>query len=158
MKENFMRYLYATYTSYLDKTNFSYTLDKKVDNRGELFEMIKGSNFGQIFISKTKPGITRGGHYHSTKVEKFCVIQGKAEIKFRQITANDVFSYEVTDERIEIVDIPPGYAHSITNIGAGELITFFWANEVFNLNATDTFHEEVFYEKTEGYDDYGNKT
>ena len=144
----FVKKLHATYLSYLPEDQFSYKLKMNVDNRGDLFELIKSEQFGQIFISTTKPGITRGDHYHQTKNEKFCVIRGKAEIKFRHILKNDVVVYKVSGKEPEIVDIPPGYTHSITNIGTSEVITLFWANEIFNIEKPDTYFEKVIDEET----------
>lgn len=144
----FVKKLHATYLSYLPEDKFSYKLKMNIDNRGDLFELIKSEQFGQIFISTTKPGITRGDHYHQTKNEKFCVIRGKAEIKFRHILKNNVVVYKVSGEEPEVVDIPPGYTHSITNIGTSEVITLFWANEIFNIEKPDTYFEKVIDEET----------
>ncbi|MDB1921733.1 NAD-dependent epimerase/dehydratase family protein [Clostridium tertium] len=141
--DNFLKVLYSTYLSYLPENEFSYHLDKKIDNRGWLAEIVKSNEFGQIFVSKTKAGITRGNHYHHTKVEKFIVIQGKAEVKFRNINNDNVISYIVEGEDLEVIDIPVGYTHSITNIGKNEVITLFWANEIFNQEKPDTFWREV---------------
>ncbi len=143
LSDEFTRDLYSTYLSYLEKDNFSYEVEMKTDNRGMLFELLKSPHFGQIFVSTTKPGITRGNHYHDTKVEKFCVISGKAVIKFRHILNNEIISYKVSGEKIEIIDIPPGYTHSITNIGNTEMITLFWANEMFDAKVPDTYFEKV---------------
>jgi UDP-2-acetamido-2,6-beta-L-arabino-hexul-4-ose reductase len=142
-RDNFTRYLYATYLSYLDTANFSYPMEQKFDERGWLFEFIKSPAAGQLFISKTRPGITRGNHYHDTKIEKFCVVQGSGTIKFRNILDEKIIPYEVSDSRITVVDIPPGYTHSIENTGSVDLITLFWASEIFNPSATDTFYQEV---------------
>lgn len=130
--------LYSTYLSYLEEDDFSYELDKKVDNRGWLAELVKSKEFGQMFVSKTKPGITRGNHYHHTKVEKFIVIQGKADIKFRHIENDKVITYTVEGEKPTVLDIPPGYTHSITNVGDEDVITLFWVNEMFNQDKPDT--------------------
>lgn len=143
LKDEFNKDLYSTYLSYLDKKNFSYYLDKKEDNRGWLIELVKSPAFGQMFISKTYPKITRGNHYHHTKTEKFIVIQGEAKISFRKIDEEEVIEYIVSGERPQVLDIPPGYTHSIENIGTEEVITIFWANEMFNLEKPDTYFEEV---------------
>ncbi|MFY2157813.1 NAD-dependent epimerase/dehydratase family protein [Cytobacillus firmus] len=135
--------LYATYLSYLDNQNFSYKLKKNADNRGWLTEFIKSESTGQIFISKTNPGVTRGNHWHHTKVEKFFVIQGSAIVKFRKFNTNEIIEYEVSGENPEVVDIPAGYIHSITNNGSGELLTLFWASEIFDKNNSDTYGENV---------------
>ena len=143
LSDNLNKYLYSTYLSFYEKENFIYALDKKVDDRGWLFELLKSKHLGQIFISKTKPGITRGNHYHDTKVEKFCVISGTASVKLRHILNNSTVEYIVSDEQIQIIDIPPGYTHSIKNIGESDLMTIFWANEIFNQDKPDTYFLEV---------------
>ena len=135
--------LYSTYLSYLPSDNFSYPMEIKKDNRGDLFEWIKSEDFGQIFVSTTKPGITRGNHYHHTKTEKFLVIRGEAEICFRQIDSNHVITYKVNGSEPTVVDIPTGYTHNITNTGQTELITLFWANEIFDTERPDTHFLEV---------------
>ena len=137
------RRLYATYLSYLDEKKFEYSLQMKHDNRGWLAEFIKSDHFGQIFISKTKAGITRGNHWHHTKIEKFLVVHGQAAIKLRHINKKDVIEYIVSDENLKVVDIPPGYTHSIENIGSEDVITIFWADERFDSEKPDTYYEEV---------------
>lgn len=139
LSDSFMRCLYATYLSYLDSEDFSYPLDWKTDNRGSLAEFLKSEHFGQMFISRTHAGIIRGNHYHDTKVEKFCVLQGNALIRFRHILGNEVLSYAVTGEKPVVVDIPPGYTHSIENLSGNEMIVLFWANQVFDPEKPDTF-------------------
>lgn len=143
LEDEFMKYLYATYLSYLDHDDFSYPLEVKRDNRGWLTEIIKSEYAGQIFVSKSYAGIVRGNHYHDTKAEKFCLIQGKAVIKFRNILNNEVINYYVSDEKIEIVDIPPGYTHSIENIGDNEMIVIFWADKIFDPDGPDTYYRSV---------------
>lgn len=143
LKNQFNRDLYATYLSYLDESNFSYNLKKNSDDRGWLAEFIKSKENGQIFISTTKPGITRGNHWHNTKVEKFLVIKGSASIKFRNVSDDKVIEYKVTGENLEVVDIPAGYTHSIQNSGDEELITLFWACEIFDQDNPDTYYVEV---------------
>ncbi|WP_372663114.1 capsular polysaccharide biosynthesis protein CapF [Cohnella sp.] len=143
LKSQLDKALYGTYLSFLEEDNFSYKLKKNVDNRGWLAEFIKSDNMGQIFISKTKPGITRGNHWHHTKVEKFLVIQGEAVIKFRKISSDEVLEYNVNGEIPEVVDIPVGYTHSITNFGKQDVITLFWASEVFDPTKPDTYFMEV---------------
>jgi UDP-2-acetamido-2,6-beta-L-arabino-hexul-4-ose reductase len=141
--DDFTKKLYSTYLSYLPEGEFSYKLTARVDNRGSLTELLKSSKIGQIFVSTTKPGITRGNHYHHTKTEKFIVIKGTAEIKFRKIDDDKVITYKVNGDNIEVVDIPPGYTHSITNTGNEEVITLFWSNEIFNADKPDTTFLEV---------------
>lgn len=139
----FVRALYATYLSYLDPVDLEYGLDIKSDSRGSLAEFIKSSAFGQIFISRTEPGITRGHHFHNTKAEKFMVVEGEAIIRLRQIEGQAAIEYRVHGEEYRVVDIPPGYAHSIENIGPGQLITLFWASEIFSQEKPDTVSQTV---------------
>lgn len=141
--DSFTKRLYATYISYLEKRDFAYRLDTREDARGELAEFLKQANFGQIFISRTKPGITRGNHFHHTKVEKFFVVEGNAIIRFRMIDRDEILQYQVSGKDFKVVDIPPGYTHSIENIGHDDLITLFWADEVFNPKDPDTYHLDV---------------
>lgn len=137
------KYLYSTYLSYLRRDEFGYPMELRTDNRGDLFEWIKSPGFGQIFVSTTKPGITRGNHFHHTKVEKFLVIRGEAVIRFRKIDEEEIIEYPVSGGEPQVVDIPPGYTHNITNTGEGELITLFWANEIFDQEKPDTYFLEV---------------
>ena len=139
----FIQGLYATYISYLEPKNFGYFLDKKQDNRGALAEFIKSPTSGQIFISSTKPGITRVNHYHNTKCEKFLVMEGEAVIRLRAIASREVVEFKVQGDEFRVVDIPPGYAHTITNIGNCELITLFWVSQVFDKDHPDTYSFEV---------------
>ena len=139
----FTRALYATYLSYLEGEAFAYPLTIRSDDRGSLAEMMKSPTFGQIFVSRTKPGITRGNHYHHTKTEKFMVVEGDALIRFRQIDGSDVIEHRVSGTEFKVVDIPPGYTHHITNTGQGELVTLFWASEMFNPERPDTWFMAV---------------
>jgi len=145
LSDIFMKYLHTTYLSYLEKDDFSYEMDSKEDNRGDFTELIKSEFSGQVSISRSKKGVIRGNHYHNTKNEKFCVIQGNAVIKLRNILDDKIISYYVSDKKIEIVDIPPGYTHSIENLteGDGEMILLIWANEIFNPENPDTYYCEV---------------
>lgn len=131
--------LYATYISYLPTDAFAYALTQRTDPRGELAELLKSPHIGQIFVSRTRPGITRGHHYHDTKVEKFVVLEGDAVIRFRQILGGDIIEYPVSGHAFCVVDIPPGYTHSIENVGNKDLIVLFWADEIFNPDIPDTF-------------------
>jgi UDP-2-acetamido-2,6-beta-L-arabino-hexul-4-ose reductase len=143
LKESFIRCLYATYLSYLEKDDFSYPLDLKTDSRGSLAEVIKSEHFGQMFVSKSHAGVIRGSHYHDTKIEKFCVIKGRAVIKLRHILEDKVLSYHVSGDKIEIVDIPPGYTHSIENLSDEEMIVLFWADQLFNSEKPDTYQNDA---------------
>ncbi len=147
LNDPFVKRLYATYLSYLPEDRYAYDLEQRTDDRGRLAELLKSPSFGQIFVSRTKRGITRGNHYHDTKTEKFCVLEGEAMIRFRHIQGTEVLSYKVTGGEFRVVDIPPGYTHSIENIGSGELIVLFWASEIFDPGAPDTYPLEVLNEK-----------
>jgi UDP-2-acetamido-2,6-beta-L-arabino-hexul-4-ose reductase len=142
-EDEFTRRLYATYLSYLDSGEFAYRLEPKADTRGALAEFMKSAQFGQIFVSRTKPGITRGNHYHHTKTEKFLVVEGEAIVRFRSILGGGVSEHPVSGHEFKVVDIPPGYAHSIENVGAGELVTLFWASEIFDPGSPDVYPMEV---------------
>jgi UDP-2-acetamido-2,6-beta-L-arabino-hexul-4-ose reductase len=139
----FVRSLYATYLSYLEPDQFGYQLRVNTDERGSLAEFVKSGPFGQIFVSRTKPGVTRGNHYHHTKTEKFMVVEGEGLIRFRRIDGDGVLEYRVRGGEYRVVDIPPGYTHSIENVGTTEMVTLFWASEVFDPSAPDTFHSPV---------------
>ena len=143
MEDMFTRVLHSTYLSYLEEDNFSYFPTLHSDARGWLFELIKQPHMGQIFVSLTKPGITRGNHYHHTKVEKFTVIQGEAIIRFRKIKGDEVLEYKVSGNKPEIVDIPPGYTHNIENVGDTDVLTLFWACELFDADNPDTYYLSV---------------
>jgi len=141
--ERFNRCLYATYLSYVEADAHAYGLSMKSDARGSLAEFIKSQHFGQIFVSRTHPGITRGNHYHHTKTEKFLVISGEGLIRMRHIEGGEVIEYRARGEEYRVIDISPGYTHSITNVGQGEMITLFWASEVFDPDRPDTYFLEV---------------
>lgn len=143
LSDPFGHKLYGAFLSYLTPDNFAYDLTQRTDPRGSLAEFIKSPPFGQIFVSRTKPGITRGNHFHHTKTEKFLVLEGEAIIRFRHIHSNQVIEYTVRGEDYRVVDIPTGYTHSIENIGPGELVTLFWASEIFDPERPDTIWEEV---------------
>jgi UDP-2-acetamido-2,6-beta-L-arabino-hexul-4-ose reductase len=152
----FNHQLYATYLSYVPVERWEYGTKIHTDQRGNLAELVKSPHFGQIFVSRTKPGVTRGNHYHHTKTEKFIVIAGEGLIRFRHIDEREVIEIPVRGEDYRIVDIPPGYTHSITNIGDTEMITLFWASEPFNPDRPDTYFlgvdatAEVRSQKSEG--------
>lgn len=139
----FIKRLYATYISYLPENEFIYQVPVRSDKRGELAELVKSLPFGQIFISRTRPGEIRGNHYHDTKVEKFIVIEGEALLKFRHVLKKEVIEYRISGDEFKVIDIPPGYTHSIKNIGNSDLIVLFWADEIFDPDRADTYHLEV---------------
>jgi UDP-2-acetamido-2,6-beta-L-arabino-hexul-4-ose reductase len=139
----FTRALYATYLSYLPPAAAAYQLTIRADDRGSLAEFVKSPHFGQVFVSRTRPGITRGNHFHQTKTEKFLVVQGEAAIRLRQIHGGEVVAFRVRGEEYRVVDILPGYTHSIENVGSGELVTLFWSSEVFDQAKPDTLFDPV---------------
>ncbi|MEJ2743000.1 MAG: NAD-dependent epimerase/dehydratase family protein [Gammaproteobacteria bacterium] len=139
----FDRVLYATYISYTSPSNFSYSLAKHEDHRGVFVEMLKTRKSGQLSFFTAHPGITRGGHYHHCKTEKFLVIKGKARFKFRHIITGETSELISSGDEPEIVETIPGWSHDITNIGDDELIVMLWANENYNPNKPDTVSYEV---------------
>jgi len=144
LADDLTRRMHSTYLSYLDKHDFSYNIEIKKDKRGCLAELIKSKQFGQIFISKTQGRLERGNHYHNTKTEKFCVLQGEAMVRFRHILSNgEILSYHVSGDDLKIVDIPPGYIHCIENISDQELIVLFWADQIYDPDSPDTHSSEV---------------
>jgi UDP-2-acetamido-2,6-beta-L-arabino-hexul-4-ose reductase len=141
--EWFNKALYATYLSYVPSSARRQWLKSETDLRGSLAEFIKQEHFGQLFVSRTKPGSTRGNHYHHTKTEKFFIVEGDGLIKMRSIEGGPVDEYVVTGGDYQVIDIPPGFTHSITNIGRGDLVTLFWASEIFDPARTDTYYLSV---------------
>ena len=135
--------LYATYLSYLPKEEFSYPLHMNVDARGSFTEIIRTAERGQFSVNISKPGITKGNHWHHSKNEKFLVVSGRGVIRFRQIHSDEVVEYFVSGEKLEVVDIPTGYTHNIENLGDTDMVTFMWASECFDPNKPDTYFMEV---------------
>ena len=143
MEDEFTKKLYSTYLSYLPEEKFSYPLKMNVDNRGSFTEFLKTSERGQVSINISKPGITKGNHYHHTKNEKFLVVSGEGLIQFRKIDSEEVIEYKVSGEKLEVIDIPVGYTHNIINIGTSDMVTVMWVNEVFDPEKPDTIFMEV---------------
>ena len=141
--DSFIKKLYATYLSYLSENDFSYPLKMNIDDRGSFTEFIKTQEHGQVSINISKPGITKGQHWHHTKNEKFLVVGGEGIIQFRKIGESKIIEYKVSGEILEVIDIPPGYTHNIINIGETDMITVMWASESFNPDKPDTYFEEV---------------
>ena len=134
-----IRALYATYVSYLPVEAFTYTVPMYGDPRGVFAEMLKTPDCGQFSYFTAHPGITRGGHYHHTKTEKFLVIKGQARFKFRHMQTGEAYELVTSGDKAEIVETVPGWTHDITNIGSDEMIVMLWANEVFDRARPDTF-------------------
>lgn len=141
---SFAKKLYSTYLSYLPKEKVSFPLKMNVDNRGSFTELLKTTSCGQFSVNISKPGITKGEHWHNTKWEFFIVVSGRALIQERKIGTNEVLEFYVSGEKIEAVHMLPGYTHNIINLSDTEdLITLMWANESFDKNRPDTFFEKV---------------
>jgi UDP-2-acetamido-2,6-beta-L-arabino-hexul-4-ose reductase len=134
-----VRALYSTYLSYLPPERFTYEVPKHGDPRGVFVEMLKTKDSGQFSFFTAHPGITRGGHYHHSKTEKFLVIKGKACFRFRHIMSGQFYELFTTGEQPEIVETVPGWTHDITNVGEDEMIVMLWANEIFDRENPDTF-------------------
>ncbi len=133
------RCLYSTYLSYKKPGMFSYELVSHKDNRGTFVEILKTKNSGQFSFFTAHPGVTRGGHYHHSKNEKFLVVNGNAKFRFRNIVTNELYEINTTGENPEIVETIPGWVHDITNVGDAEMIVMLWANEIFDENHPDTY-------------------
>lgn len=136
--------LFNTFRSYIDHSSFyPVILKKNSDNRGSFVETIRSLSEGQFSFSTTNPGITRGNHYHTRKIERFIVIKGRAVIRLRKVGANEVLEFELDGDNPSFVDMPVWYTHNITNTGHGEMVTLFWINEFYNQDDPDTYFEEV---------------
>lgn len=142
-ESEFDRNLYATYTSYFDEDDIGYELEKRTDDRGWLAEFIKSQQFGQIYISQTNPGFTRGIHWHDTKIEKFLVIGGVAEIKMRDLYSDNASTLKVSGDKLEVMEMPAGRVHSIKNIGDDKMYLLIWSQQVFDPEKPDTYWEDV---------------
>ena len=144
MKEGSLeKKLYSTYLSYLPKDRFSYPLKMNTDQRGSFTEFLKTEEHGQVSVNVSKPGITKGQHWHHSKNEKFLVVSGKGLIQFRDIYSDEIIEYYVSGDKLEVIDIPTGYTHNIINIGESDMVTIMWANEKFDPKHPDTYYEEV---------------
>lgn len=143
MSEELTKKLYSTYLSFLPENKFSYDLKMNVDNRGSFTEFLRTPDRGQISVNISKPGITKGNHWHHTKNEKFLVVSGNGLIRFRNIDSEEIIEYNVNGDQLQVVDIPTGYTHSIVNVGETDLVTVMWVNESFNPEKPDTHYLEV---------------
>ena len=139
MSDAFRRALYATLLSFLPENDFTYGLLKQDDAEGTLAEFIRSPGLGQILVARTRPGHMRCNHYHDTKIEKLCVLEGDAVVRFRHIANGAVLSYRVSGTDFRIVDVPPGYTHSMENAGERDLVVMVWASEVDASTAPDTY-------------------
>ena len=142
--DEFTKKLYSTFISYLPLERTVSEAKMNVDERGAFVELVRTHECGQFSVSFSKPGIVRGNHYHHTKLERFIVIKGKARISFSSVLdPDDNYSFEVDENKIEIVTIPVGYTHNIENIGDTEMILAIWCNELFDKEKPDTYYKEV---------------
>lgn len=142
--DSFAKKLYSTYLSYLPKEKIKYELKMNVDNRGSFTELMKTANCGQFSVNISKPGITKGQHWHHSKWEFFIVVSGHGLIQERKINTDEVIEFEVSGEKIEAIHMLPGYTHNIINLSnTDDLVTVMWANEQFDSNYPDTYFEEV---------------
>jgi UDP-2-acetamido-2,6-beta-L-arabino-hexul-4-ose reductase len=143
LKNGFYKKLYSTYLSYLPKDQFAYDLNPHSDQRGSFTEVFKTNDFGQVSVNVSHPGITKGNHYHMSKNEKYLVVAGICEIKLRKVGTDKIISYTCSGKDSRVVDIPPGYTHSITNIGSDDSVTIMWANELYDPKNSDTYYLPV---------------
>jgi UDP-2-acetamido-2,6-beta-L-arabino-hexul-4-ose reductase len=137
------RALYSTYVSALPLERFSYPIAAHADPRGSFSEVLKTRTAGQFSFFTAHPGVTRGGHYHHTKTEKFLIVQGRARFRFRHIVTDERHEIEVSGEQPEVVETVPGWAHDVTNIGDTTLVSILWAHEIFDRSRPDTVATEV---------------
>ena len=140
---SFEKKLYSTYLSYLPEEEFSYPLVMHCDERGSFTEVLRTPERGQVSVNISKPGITKGNHWHHTKNEKFLVVSGRGVIRFRKVDEDKVIEYHVSGEKLEVVDIPVGYTHNIENLGETDMVTLMWCNECFDPEKPDTYFLEV---------------
>lgn len=135
--------LWATYLSFLPRDGFAYPLKMNMDARGSFTEFMRSAHAGQMSVNVSKPGITKGNHWHHTKNEKFLVVSGKGVIRFRAIGSDEVLEYFVSGDELTVLDIPTGYTHNIENLGESDLVTLMWASECFDPSHPDTYYEQV---------------
>ncbi len=134
------RALYATYLSFIPARDFCYTLTRHTDNRGDFSEILKTRESGQFSFFTASEGMTRGGHFHHTKNEKFLVVQGQARFRFKHLVNNDFHEVVTSGKALEVVETVPGWTHDITNVGTGELLVLLWSNEIFDPENPDTYN------------------
>ena len=141
--EGIERALAATFMSYCPEDKIKYALAEYSDDRGSFYEVFKLAEHGQVSISTTKPGVTRGNHFHHSKQEKFLVVKGECDFNFRSLSTGEIISFTTSDKVKEIIEVPLGYTHNFTNIGSDELVVLIWCNEAFDRNNPDTYALEV---------------
>lgn len=136
-----VRKLFATYQSFLPPDELAYIPKSHKDARGSFTELLHMQGYGQVSVNVTKPNISKGSHWHHTKHEKFIVVAGQGVIRFKDPFSGQIYSYEVDGGDLTVVDVPPGYVHTIESTGSDDLVTLMWASEVFNPERPDTFHQ-----------------
>ena len=143
-KDEFEINLFNTFRSYLEKNNRLLNIDNYNDDRGRLAELVISKNQGQIFFSTTKPGIVRGNHFHTRRIERFCILEGEALVKMRKIGTNEIIEYKIKGTDNKVIDMPVYYTHNLKNVGDTELICCFWMNDILKeQKIDDTIYEEV---------------
>lgn len=143
MSDEFIKKLYSTYLSYLPEQDLSYELKMNTDHRGSFTEFIKQTEIGQLSVNILKTGVLKGNHWHNTKTEKFLAVSGRGLVRLRNITSDAIIHYYISGEKLEVVEIPAGYAHNIENLGDTDLVVLIWANECYNNKKPDTYPMEV---------------
>jgi UDP-2-acetamido-2,6-beta-L-arabino-hexul-4-ose reductase len=143
VRDRFTLQLFNTYRGYLFPRHYPVRLKLHTDDRGSLFEAVKGDNGGQAFLSTTKPGNTRGDHYHINKIERFLVVEGHAAIRIRKLFSDEVHEFDVSGKEPVYIDMPTLHTHNITNTGPGTLLTMFWSHEIFDPKNPDTIRDPV---------------
>lgn len=143
LSDRFDTSLYSTFESYLNLEDHSHRPQVHSDDRGKLYEVLRIANAGQVFFSTTNPGVIRGNHFHTRKIEWFCVLQGEAAIRLRHVESSEVHEFLVSGDSPQFISIPVLYTHQIENVGKEDLLTMFWCNEVFEPDDADTYFEKV---------------
>jgi UDP-2-acetamido-2,6-beta-L-arabino-hexul-4-ose reductase len=143
MGDPLTRKLYSTYLSHLPEDAFGYGLKEHRDERGAFAECLKSLTGGQVSVNVTKPGMTKGGHWHHTKTEKIIVVSGSALLRFQKLGDERVLMYPVSSEKLEVVDVPPGYIHDITNTGSADMVMLVWASQIFDPEHPDTYPAKI---------------
>ena len=139
-RSEFVRKLFATYQSFIPPDQLAYTPLTHADERGSFTELLHMQNYGQISVNVTRPGVTKGSHWHQTKHEKFVVVSGSGVIRFRHPFGNQTYTYTVNATTITMIDVPPGYVHMMENTGQTDMVTIMWASEIFDPRRPDTYY------------------
>jgi len=143
LSDALVKKLYATFLSFLPEDKILYTLETHKDDRGSFTEFLHLPKHGQVSVNTSKPGVTKGDHWHDSKHEKFLVVSGQGIIKLRKLNSTEIIIYHVNSDKLTVVEIPPGYTHNITNPGTTDMVTVMWASEIFDKSHPDTFYEKV---------------